>query len=169
MRPRVFPAEDALSPHPLSFACRRFNEAAGIPRGRPCRRASSPPCVVLASMRPRVFPAEDPHGAAHDEPASDASMRPRVFPAEDWRAPAVSRRSPCGFNEAAGIPRGRRRAVAAANGARDASMRPRVFPAEDYRHRLEGPAGVRFNEAAGIPRGRRGGIPVHAAVGHRLQ
>ena len=59
-------------------------------------------------MRPRVFPAEDVQGVRALARAGSASMRPRVFPAEDIRA-----RGPveCGgscFNEAAGIPRGRR-------------------------------------------------------------
>ena len=85
-------------------------------------------------MRPRVFPAED-SGAAHvDHRAIEgASMRPRVFPAEDpWqRRRASSAPRPC-FNEAAGIPRGRRGGL----------HHPRL--------------GVRrFNEAAGIPRGRQ--------------
>ena len=109
-------------------------------------------------MRPRVFPAED----ANRQPVPSclqlrASMRPRVFPAEDPVRPsrpgAQSRR----FNEAAGIPRGRRAARDArgdysggfneaagiprgrralcdgeAEQARRASMRPRVFPAEDH-------------------------------------
>ena len=35
-------------------------------------------------------------------------MRPRVFPAEDTSCFAGRWRSPPGFNEAAGIPRGRR-------------------------------------------------------------
>ena len=36
MRPRVFPAEDSLTAAPRDRASpRRFNEAAGIPRGRP--------------------------------------------------------------------------------------------------------------------------------------
>ena len=34
-------------------------------------------------------------------------MRPRVFPAEDTREPARDDRGRPGFNEAAGIPRGR--------------------------------------------------------------
>ena len=62
-------------------------------------------------------------------------MRPRVFPAEDLQETGalVEVSAPC-FNEAAGIPRGRRaewrqgRATLTA-----ASMRPRVFPAEDAR------------------------------------
>ena len=84
-------------------------------------------------------------------------MRPRVFPAEDLIRPRRVPRSACGFNEAAGIPRGRqpgcvahlrtilgfneaagiprgrRLAPVPARGTRDASMRPRVFPAEDLR------------------------------------
>ena len=59
-------------------------------------------------------------------------MRPRVFPAEDGegrRRGAGSRRC---FNEAAGIPRGRRRPAPPPVRAPAASMRPRVFPAEDH-------------------------------------
>ena len=62
---------------------------------------------------------------------SFASMRPRVFPAEDVGARRNHSRNPCRFNEAAGIPRGRRLAVLADAGGQAASMRPRVFPAED--------------------------------------
>ena len=61
-------------------------------------------------MRPRVFPAEDDEAASGlGSDASIASMRPRVFPAEDGTA--TTRRNPggAGFNEAAGIPRGRPR------------------------------------------------------------
>ena len=59
------------------------------------------------------------------------------------------------FNEAAGIPRGRREAPRVARRVRRASMRPRVFPAEDSRTGWSA-ASPRpcFNEAAGIPRGR---------------
>ena len=62
-----------------------------------------------------------------------------------------------GFNEAAGIPRGRLVALAARHARSRASMRPRVFPAEDGLQRVS-PAErrPRFNEAAGIPRGRLG-------------
>ena len=34
MRPRVFPAEDLPTKLPPTFVYTRFNEAAGIPRGR---------------------------------------------------------------------------------------------------------------------------------------
>ena len=82
MRPRVFPAED--SRHAVTHRSRcRFNEAAGIPRGRLGSLPRSAPDRVVASMRPRVFPAED-------------EGRPR--------RPTPSAPS---FNEAAGIPRGR--------------------------------------------------------------
>ena len=109
MRPRVFPAEDLVifgetaDQYPQSF-----NEAAGIPRGRPPRGGGDPGVLVKASMRPRVFPAEDLErdGAGHSE-IVQASMRPRVFPAEDAQTDGA---------------RGR-------HGS--ASMRPRVFPAED--------------------------------------
>ena len=61
-------------------------------------------------------------------------MRPRVFPAEDGAGGARRTVNACRFNEAAGIPRGRRSGDDAVDHA--------------------GPA--RFNEAAGIPRGRLG-------------
>ena len=82
MRPRVFPAEDG----PVLYRAREqekcFNEAAGIPRGRPGDvRARHP--LERASMRPRVFPAEDGPSAYTHELDILASMRPRVFPAED--------------------------------------------------------------------------------------
>ena len=59
MRPRVFPAEDAATGSACSRGSARFNEAAGIPRGR--RQISTPSVKgrAGASMRPRVFPAED--------------------------------------------------------------------------------------------------------------
>ena len=83
-------------------------------------------------------------------------MRPRVFPAEDAAADARRNRQATGFNEAAGIPRGRRTLSSPGRPApRRASMRPRVFPAEDpcARSTCAGCA-TSFNEAAGIPRGR---------------
>ena len=63
-----------------------------------------------------------------------------------------------GFNEAAGIPRGRHSIAGTGRvGGEKASMRPRVFPAEDVRcFSSLLVASSRFNEAAGIPRGRLG-------------
>ena len=58
-------------------------------------------------------------------------MRPRVFPAEDSNRPCGRRRAPKRFNEAAGIPRGRRDTCRGRAKASYASMRSRVFPAED--------------------------------------
>ena len=58
-------------------------------------------------------------------------MRPRVFPAEDRCARPRNREKPTRFNEAAGIPRGRRAARDIGSVGALASMRPRVFPAED--------------------------------------
>ena len=64
------------------------------------------------------------------------------------------RRRP-GFNEAAGIPRGRLERPKQLANRRLASMRPRVFPAEDTTGDERGASAAgRFNEAAGIPRGR---------------
>ena len=59
-------------------------------------------------------------------------MRPRVFPAEDanCRLVRVAALAP-GFNEAAGLPRGRQRLNVESDVGEAASMRPRVFPAED--------------------------------------
>ena len=83
-------------------------------------------------MRPRVFPAEDLEQEVGLLDGRVASMRPRVFPAEDPSAGQLDRNTVVhSFNEAAGIPRGRRRQSA-----------PRV------------PRSRSFNEAAGIPRGR---------------
>ena len=65
-------------------------------------------------MRPRVFPAEDPSSYNHTNTFSYASMRPRVFPAEDVQTGAVYTVKVSGFNEAAGIPRGRLRRGGAA-------------------------------------------------------
>ena len=92
MRPRVFPAEDLTAVGVVVTTTSRFNEAAGIPRGR----------LVLgehlylercASMRPRVFPAEDLEVADIRVIPIEASMRPRVFPAED-----VDSRTPFVYN-----------------------------------------------------------------------
>ena len=67
-----------------------------------------------------------------------ASMRPRVFPAEDFDRHIVSPLDSYGFNEAAGIPRGR------------------LTPVPPH-----GGCATSFNEAAGIPRGRRLRRQVH--------
>ena len=83
MRPRVFPAEDSRFGSRLRSAATSFNEAAGIPRGRPSPRAESSAPAAGASMRPRVFPAEDSRSGSAIARSTRASMRPRVFPAED--------------------------------------------------------------------------------------
>ena len=59
MRPRVFPAEDIGKCHGPKLEKWRFNEAAGIPRGRQIEVDVRRILVAQASMRPRVFPAED--------------------------------------------------------------------------------------------------------------
>ena len=51
MRPRVFPAEDVLQLSPwklFNHLC--FNEAAGIPRGRPAPKAAAPRCAAGQSF-----------------------------------------------------------------------------------------------------------------------
>ena len=193
MRPRVFPAEDGVAPGRPLATFPSFNEAAGIPRGRLAQHVA-PVAPSLASMRPRVFPAEDTRKLDKQMGDRAASMRPRVFPAED----CGSIRSVCarsaGFNEAAGIPRGRpsRRAgrpgcAAGFNEAAGiprgrptcdrqcwspgcASMRPRVFPAEDAPGCPRGARQAgRFNEAAGIPRGRQDGETLTLDLVRELQ
>ena len=84
MRPRVFPAEDRSACRRRRTPTRRFNEAAGIPRGRHHDRRLERRRNPAASMRPRVFPAEDlGYGRPLPRGNGRASMRPRVFPAED--------------------------------------------------------------------------------------
>ena len=73
-------------------------------------------------------------------------MRPRVFPAEDVVYERLYKAHELGFNEAAGIPRGRHVTVC-----------------------TRAAAPMRFNEAAGIPRGRRRAISYTAADGGKLQ
>ena len=70
MRPRVFPAEDRWCGATRRRGCRcRFNEAAGIPRGRLVDLAAWVHAEVAeASMRPRVFPAEDPGRSLGGQP-----------------------------------------------------------------------------------------------------
>ena len=82
-------------------------------------------------MRPRVFPAED-HVRVSDDLLTrlgfnEAAGIPR------GRHPNARHRGPrpSSFNEAAGIPRGRHIEQVRDAGGRFASMRPRVFPAED--------------------------------------
>ena len=83
--------------------------ASALVRHLPRRMRSDPPSRDdAASMRPRVFPAEDRWPDVAPAGVREASMRPRVFPAEDRRHHADGGRIVMGFNEAAGIPRGRR-------------------------------------------------------------
>ena len=82
-------------------------------------------------------------------------MRPRVFPAEDSLESMKRNRLSYGFNEAAGIPRGRQvpSPVLAPPVSRfnEAAGIPRGRP--QYAG-IRGSAVGGFNEAAGIPRGR---------------
>ena len=87
MRPRVFPAEDRLDTVPAATPPPGFNEAAGIPRGRPngwgcCSKA--PESFNEAAGIPRGRP-RSLGGLGSDR--RPASMRPRVFPAEDRDVP----------------------------------------------------------------------------------
>ena len=59
-------------------------------------------------MRPRVFPAEDRLCQPVQPERRATSMRPRVFPAEDGLESGDQEARADYFNEAAGIPRGRR-------------------------------------------------------------
>ena len=106
MRPRVFPAEDCRRPRNRERPEHGFNEAAGIPRGRPF--------FDLTCVRP----------AARFNEAAGIPRGRRTDTRTRWT-------SPWRFNEAAGIPRGRHRGRRGPSQSGVASMRPRVFPAED--------------------------------------
>ena len=156
MRPRVFPAEDfVVAGSTFAGAVSASMRPRVFPAEDVSRRAPTRATDRAASMRPRVFPAEDPLHGESFRPPPKASMRPRVFPAEDADGLSGDRARATGFNEAAGIPRGRRgnealqehnihrfneaagiprgrhRLVVRAPAHQGASMRPRVFPAED--------------------------------------
>ena len=82
MRPRVFPAEDPGDGWSAVDPPSCFNEAAGIPRGRPhgaFREHGRPLCFNEAAGIPRGRLPGNSRAGGHDA----ASMRPRVFPAED--------------------------------------------------------------------------------------
>ena len=72
MRPRVFPAEDAIPCGLLIPAPVSFNEAAGIPRGRRRNDEGRGARHGAASMRPRVFPAEDVKDTALNQTRSQS-------------------------------------------------------------------------------------------------
>ena len=163
MRPRVFPAEDGPLAYPPGRSVSSFNEAAGIPRGRPQFYLEPWHENGIASMRPRVFPAEDPGKRPDRDGAPQCFNEAAGIPRgrRPGRRLSSPRSGPC-FNEAAGIPRGRQgRLLPAYRQGQHASMRPRVFPAEDVTMlSVGGRDGNCFNEAAGIPRGRRGPVAV---------
>ena len=157
MRPRVFPAEDGMG----GAVRDHVGDASMRPRVFPAEdvtNRTSIRCPGRASMRPRVFPAEDSRCVGSQATRTQASMRPRVFPAEDVGNARIRRLRRDRFNEAAGIPRGRRADASKNNCMLSASMRPRVFPAEDSSPTMGALRRCRrrFNEAAGIPRGRPG-------------
>ena len=106
MRPRVFPAEDHQPVSLRQRDARRFNEAAGIPRGR--QQDATRPAARRCSF-------------------NEAAGIPR------GRRPTPGTAGHAGerFNEAAGIPRGRLQVRVPPGRSGAASMRPRVFPAED--------------------------------------
>ena len=87
MRPRVFPAEDLCSEQSLIQCLHRFNEAAGIPRGRRSGAVAETGRVVRFNEAAGI-----PRGrlgrVETDQELIAASMRPRVFPAEDFNLPA---------------------------------------------------------------------------------
>ena len=131
MRPRVFPAEDWGIGARVSVCESRFNEAAGIPRGRRAELHCAEWAVLSgfneAAGIPRGRQLVRAELAKEEECFNEAAGIPRGRPT---RARGPSQRPAC-FNEAAGIPRGRHRRVEIAIHAIAASMRPRVFPAED--------------------------------------
>ncbi len=129
MRPRVFPAEDARR-RPCTPPSSRFNEAAGIPRGRHSYDGNAPGRSHRfneAAGIPRGRRSRSSRSGPSSARFNEAAGIPR------GRLPAAGgeRLHGRGFNEAAGIPRGRRLVVNVDGERGEASMRPRVFPAED--------------------------------------
>ncbi len=51
MRPRVFPAEDSFDSESCSFRLSRFNEAAGIPRGRQVEQIPERAKAILIELQ----------------------------------------------------------------------------------------------------------------------
>ena len=83
-------------------------------------------------MRPRVFPAEDSTSRVTGTSSTLCFNEAAGIPRGRRDGAGVASPEDGGFNEAAGIPRGRRAVVhVSGTGADPASMRPRVFPAED--------------------------------------
>ena len=183
MRPRVFPAEDLLvrSPRTARRTRDRFNEAAGIPRGRPTPRAYQTQDEHAGFNEAAGIPrgrrrSRHPGGRGETGPRrfNEAAGIPRGRRTQTQRTLRIWRTG-WSFNEAAGIPRGRPRHTSSSLSLLNtgqASMRPRVFPAEDMR---KGGVGYwtkrrcRFNEAAGIPRGRPGDVgPLGSSLHLRL-
>ena len=109
MRPRVFPAEDMSEEATTESESKRFNEAAGIPRGR-------------LSLLPQDLYA---HHMRFNEAAGIPRGRLDAAGRLHWSLPSFNEAAgiprgrhpaqhftdllPARFNEAAGIPRGRRR------------------------------------------------------------
>ena len=90
---------------------RRFNQAAGCPRGIPFHFATWVTTMTTASIRPRVVPAEyTPSGTGRSAVASTLQsgrgLSPRNTSPPTCTAPSRSR----SFNQAAGCPRGIRTA-----------------------------------------------------------
>ena len=110
----------------------RFNEAAGIPRGRQGAPSFTDALLLSFNEAAGIPRGRRPMSSPWLMSGVVASMRPRVFPAEDRRRRRPSRSACKCFNEAAGIPRGRQSRIHRwLSDGRHASMRPRVFPAED--------------------------------------
>ena len=147
MRPRVFPAEDGKifrdRVADIGQSTLRFNEAAGIPRGRRCSRRDRRSSAGRSTRQCFNEAAGIPRG--RDPYAGDAGSICELVRVSFNEAAGIPRGRPHGaigcftprsrstrFNEAAGIPRGRRAATCRARSPRSSS----------------------FNEAAGIPRGR---------------
>ena len=82
-------------------------------------------------MRPRVFPAEDIEYAAETYEEAEGFNEAAGIPRGRRRSRQAGRLPARCFNEAAGIPRGRRLLGSVERLRQRASMRPRVFPAED--------------------------------------
>ena len=159
MRPRVFPAEDGGRTVADSAGDGyRFNEAAGIPRGRRLSETVNRDGTVRfneAAGIPRGRRQTDMPLEKEQHSFNEAAGIPRGRRVSIPKTPLPA----CCFNEAAGIPRGRRRARTRSCSRRFTSFNeaagiPRGRPDDIVVDDLQRAPG--FNEAAGIPRGRRG-------------
>ena len=122
-------------PSALAMTCPRsrcFNEATGIPRGKHLHLFGIP-CAPVRFNEAAGIPRGKLAGALSEFDDAPASMRPRVFPAENTQDVIQDHR----YRQASMRPRvfpaenPQNGEIPSTHENRHASMRPRVFPAEN--------------------------------------